>query len=395
MGKKRKIKDVDGYLSRRYYDVTKPAAFTSMSKLFGEIKKEGNPHNISFDRVKQWGRRQDAITLNPSRIWKKKPRRRVITGLRNTMYDVDLLQLNQERFKKANNSVGFLLVCIDVFSRYARVAPLKTKNAADVLEGFKKILPKTGTENLNLRCDNGKEFDNALVKTYMKDRSINLYFTNSSTKSNYSETLVKGIKRRIFRIFQHQGSYRYIDKLDDIIRSYNSTIHSSISMAPKDVNSTNEQEIWDRLYFPPKAYKDEFKAALSRGRQRRKERSKAFEHGIGDTVRISYLRQPFSRDYDNAYSGEIFRIRDRRRDQGINVYYLRDYSGEDIKGAFYNFELNKVTHDPKGRFKVEKIIKTRHRNGKSESLVRFLGYGPKNDEWIETSKIKSIGRRQK
>ena len=308
--KKKHIKDVDAYLSRRYYDVKKPAAFTSVSKLFGEIEKEGNKHNISFDRIKEWGYKQDAITLNASKIRKKAPRRRVITGLRDTLYDVDLLQLNQDRFKKANDSTSFLLICLDVFSRFARVAPLKSKNANDVLEGFKKILPKTNTDKLSLRCDSGREFNNAVIKNYMKARSINMYFANSSIKGNYAEIFIKGFKRRIFRMFQYQGHYRYVDKLDDLVQSYNSTEHSSISMAPKDVSAHNEQQLWDRQYFPPSAYKAEFKAAVTRGQ--RKSRVKPFEHKIGSTVRVTYLRQPFSRDYDHAYSGEIFKIRDRK-----------------------------------------------------------------------------------
>ena len=194
MARKKRLKDVDAYLSRRYYDPDKPAAFTSVSKLFREIQRQGNPHNVTFDQVKNWGLKQDAITLNPSRIMKKKPRLRVISGLRDTLWDVDLLQLNQDRFKKANDSIAFLLVCVDILSRFARVVPLKSKNSSDVLEGFKRILPHDAAHKLSIRSDSGGEFDNKLVKDYMKKRSINLYFANSSTKANLAEIFYKVTK---------------------------------------------------------------------------------------------------------------------------------------------------------------------------------------------------------
>ena len=49
---RKKIKDLGGYLSRWYYNPSRPAAYTSASKLFQEIKREGNPHKISFNEVK-------------------------------------------------------------------------------------------------------------------------------------------------------------------------------------------------------------------------------------------------------------------------------------------------------------------------------------------------------
>ena len=390
MARKKRLKDVDAYLSRRYYDPDKPAAFTSVSKLFREIQRQGNPHNVTFDQVKNWGLKQDAITLNPSRIMKKKPRLRVISGLRDTLWDVDLLQLNQDRFKKANDSIAFLLVCVDILSRFARVVPLKSKNSSDVLEGFKRILPHDAAHKLSIRSDSGGEFDNKLVKDYMKKRSINLYFANSSTKANLAESFIKSLKRRLFRLFQHRASYRYIDRLEDLVRSNNSTEHSSTSMAPKDVNSENEKQLWDRQFFPPKNYRRAFKAAINRGRRKRKAKEQRFEYKLNDVVRISYLKQAFQRDYDNVYSGELFRIRKRRIVQGIPVYYLRDYQGEDVRGAFYNFELRRVTHDPRKRFKIDKILKTRRRNGESESLIRWLAWPRKYDSWEKTREIKSL-----
>ena len=46
----------------------------------------------------------------------------------------------------------------------------------------------------------------------------------------------------------YHNQTKYIDVLDDIVKSYNSTIHRSIKMKPKDVNN-KENEIKLRAVF--------------------------------------------------------------------------------------------------------------------------------------------------
>ena len=46
----------------------------------------------------------------------------------------------------------------------------------------------------------------------------------------------------------HTRSNRYIDKLQDLIDSYNATYNTSIKMPPKDVTKNDEVRIWRVLY---------------------------------------------------------------------------------------------------------------------------------------------------
>lgn len=397
MARKRhkKLKDIDGYLSRQFYDPRKAASFSSPTKLFQQLERIGNPHKITFSQIQKWSRGQDTITMNPGRIMQKKPRLKVVTAKIGSMYDTDLLDLSQKRFKDANDQTAFLLICIDVFSRYARVAPLKSKSAADVLNGFKEILPQGKLNELSIRSDSGREYDNKLVSDYMKSKSINFYFATSSVKSNFAERFILTLKRRLFKFFYFNSTYRYIDRLQDIVTSYNNTFHSSISMTPAEVTPENAQEVWDRQFFPPKEYRKGFQAAHTRGPHRRKRlKEKSFQFEVGSACRISYLKSVFSRDYDQVYSGEIFFIRDRKVVQGQAVYYLKDYLGNDVKGLFYSFELRGIDHDPKKSFKIEKILKTRLKNGVEESLIRWQSWGKQYDSWERTSDIKSLVKKR-
>ena len=67
-----------------------------------------------------------------------------------------------------------------------------------------------------------------------------------------------------------------------------------------------------------------------------------FRYKVGDLVRISYQRHPFERDYQEKWTEEVFVINSRQRREGIPVYKLKDWNGEEIKGTFYQSELQKV-----------------------------------------------------
>ena len=51
---------------------------------------------------------------------------------------MDLADLND--LSGFNNQYRYLLVCVDVYSRYAFVKPLKTKSARNVANKFEQIL---------------------------------------------------------------------------------------------------------------------------------------------------------------------------------------------------------------------------------------------------------------
>ncbi|GFT06435.1 uncharacterized transposon-derived protein F54H12.3 [Trichonephila clavipes] len=57
------------------------------------------------------------------------------------------------------------------------------------------------------------------------------------------------------------------------------------------------------------------------------------------------------------------------------VYRLKDLQGEEIKGTYYEAELQKVVDS--GFYPVENVIKQRKRGGITEYFVKFLGY-PEN-----------------
>ncbi len=113
-----------------------------------------------------------------------------------------------------------------------------------------------------------------------------------------------------------------------------------------------------------------------------------FEYKVGDTVRISHLRQVFDKEYTQKWTGEIFKVKSRVFRQDIPVYRLRDWEGEDVDGTFYQSELQGVSVDENTAFKNETVLKKKTVGGQKQALVRWLHWPTKYDSWIPENEVK-------
>jgi hypothetical protein len=252
-------------------------------------------------------------------------------------------------------------MCIDVFSKYGFAVPLKTKTGRDVTIAMETILDDR--QCALLQGDKGAEWLNSSFQDMIRRRGIKFYTSeNSDIKAAVCERFNRTIKERMWRYFTHNNTRRYIDVLQDIIHSYNNTKHRSIGMPPSQVDASNEQLVRNKLY-PPKP--ETFK----------------FKYNVGDTVRISVKREPFDKSYTGNWSEELFKI-DRRYETQPVTYGIKDLAGEDIKGKFYEEELQTVTESDRS-YIVEKILKTRKRGGIIEYFVKWRSYPDKFNSWTQ------------
>jgi len=198
----------------------------------------------------------------------------------------------------------------------------------------------------------------------LRRHDIHFYTSeNEDLKAAVVERFNRTLKEKMFRYFTHANTRRYVDALDDMLHSYNNTYHRSIGMSPSDVNEGNEDVVRARLYPPkPKSFK--------------------WKYDVGDRVRIAMQRQPFRKGYVGQWSQEIFQIATRLPTTPV-TYELRDLAGEAIKGRFYEPEIQKVLKSDDERFDIERIIKTRKRDGKIQYLVSWKGYPSKFDSWVD------------
>lgn len=105
----------------------------------------------------------------------------------------DVSSLSQE-----NDGYRYLLVVIDVFARFLWIRPLRSKQAS----------------------------------------------LNGS---------ILTLRRMFKRYFLKERSYRYIDVLQDMVKTYNFMPHRSLNnISPKEVNQNNQADIWAYMYLQPK-----------------------------------------------------------------------------------------------------------------------------------------------
>ena len=72
-------------------------------------------------------------------------------------------------------------------------------------------------------------------RVFLKENDIEMYSIFNEGKSVVAERFIKTLKNRIHKHMTYVCKNIYFDVLDDTVRKYNNTVHSSIKMKPKDV----------------------------------------------------------------------------------------------------------------------------------------------------------------
>ena len=103
-------------------------------------------------------------------------------------------------FVKRTDSYRFVLVCIDCFSKYAWVRPLKNKTRPVVTRAFRDILDE-GRVPKYLHTDHGTEYLNASFRNLMQQYNIHFFTANTDTKASIAERFFRTLKQRIYRYF--------------------------------------------------------------------------------------------------------------------------------------------------------------------------------------------------
>lgn len=303
----------------------------------------------------------DTYTLHkPVRL--RFPRRKFITNGPGFLWQADLIDMTS--FSKSNKGYKWILCVIDAFSRKLYALPTKDKSGKVITETFSKLLGQSDSQPSYLNTDRGKEFYNKHFKELMSENQIIHYSTNNQEKkAALIERAIRTLKQQIYRYFTHSNRYEYVEVLQDLIASYNNTTHSSLKISPNEVSSENLEEIWQDMYIP-----DEPPSSVA-------------TYKPGDRVRVSKYASTFKKGYLPLWSEEIFTIKDVRFTIPP-TYSVIDDAGEVIDGTFYKQELQRVRVRDE-TYRVEKILSARKINGKTQYLVRWHGYPPSFDSYVD------------
>lgn len=172
-------------------------------------------------------------------------RKTEMVGINDT-YQIDLVEMIP--YAKQNRNFKYILTVIDIFSKYAWAIPIKSKTGKVVTHAMKSILD-SGNIPKNIHSDMGKEFYNKEFQALLNNHEINLYSTFSIKKAAIVERFNRTLKSKMWQKLHYNGSYKWIDMLDDLIYTYNHTKHRTIKMTPSNVNKNNEKMLLHSVYM--------------------------------------------------------------------------------------------------------------------------------------------------
>lgn len=344
-----------------YENVELPASFGGVDAVFRAAKG-----SLSKNKIKKKFESVDAYTLHKP-LRKNFRRNRVIVYSVDQQWQADLVDMTH--LQRHNNGYRYILTCIDILSKYAWGIPLKEKTGNAIVTAFQKIFQERKPQSL--QTDRGTEFTNRKFQTFLKDNNVRFFTTFNTTKASVCERLNRTIKTKMWKYFTSKNTFKYIDVMDGIMKSYNATYHSSIKRAPNEVNKENERDVWFALYGELE-YLKKTPCQLKEG----------------DVVRVSKAKLTFEKGYESNWTEEIFVVTKCEQRLQLPVYRIKDLLGEPIQGTFYIEELQKV--QPKELFPIEKILDKRFRKKRLEYLIKYKGYPPKFNQWLPSTNLFSL-----
>ena len=147
---------MDKELKKLYYDPDSAACYGGVTALYREAKKHFP--KIKLETIETFLAKQNTYTLHKP-VRRRFPRNKIVTAGLDVDWQADLADL--QSLKKYNNNYCYILVVVDVLSRYLWAEPLKRKTPPEVMEAFKKIIKSSGRTPWRLCTDRGTEFKGA------------------------------------------------------------------------------------------------------------------------------------------------------------------------------------------------------------------------------------------
>jgi len=351
-----------------YYNIEHPSSYGSVAKLYSSAKKI--IPTVTLSQVKDWLSAQDPYTLHRKvvRKFQHVPVRAEHVDHIWQMDTADVKHLESE-----NDGIKFLFIIIDVISRFAFVIPMKNKNSGKLVKAFMYIQKKYNREPRVVVSDPGLEFRGKFTD-YMKKRNIRQFLLRVEQKAAIAERFIRTLKEKMQKYMTHMKTKRYVNILREIVRSYNTAVHSRLKKRPIDINSTNEDEIKEILY----SYANDSNPLLKKSKYK-----------LGDMVRIVKKMKTFDKtSLEKSTSDEVYIIKSiNRRHPPRILYKLVDIEGEYIRGLFYPEELVLVAKvlDPRVYMHTgKKRVKTTKR--KTQTFKTYQGWRRKFDKLLHVSK---------
>ena len=294
-----------------------PSGFGSKAVTLADARKKDK--TITMDDVNQFFSKNVEV--------KKLPRGQnsFVAPNANYQYQLDLFFMGKEDFENKQKTRNGL-VLIDIFSKYAVVLPIPSKNPPDVLAGILEGIQKMGDKPDMIYADEegsltGSKVD---IRGALKDRGIELYTTRGHP--NFAERFIRTFKDMLFKrveadIKKGKQNIQWVNYIFQIMVTCNDKMkHSSTQFTPKEArNKRNEYAVKLNL---------ELRALKNR---------KYPELNVGDEVKVMRKKAITEKERSSRYLKETFKVKRIEEKLGQTYYYLEGRARPNLR-----YELLKV-----------------------------------------------------
>eukprot|EP00117_Sycon_ciliatum_P016048 scpid17635/ scgid15645/ Gag-Pol polyprotein; Matrix protein p10; p20; Capsid protein p25; Nucleocapsid protein p14; Protease p15; Reverse transcriptase/ribonuclease H p90; Integrase p46 len=279
---------------------------------------------------------------------------------------IDTLELGSD----GTNDYHCVLMCVDAFTKWIEVVPLRRHDAASVASAFVQVCQMWGAPDV-VRCDNGTEFANAVVESLFQ--SLGVRVRTGAVRHPQSQGAAERANRTLIGLIRKVLEYSSDWKSDlrTLLFYYRNRPHSATHLSPMEAmvgwqparfivespiaNGTMSASAWvDKLAQRSAAIRDLIEEELSSGDSPDVNVLCLYSPGDAVMLRRPERRQKRSAPYERGWrvrdivsaSTVVIRHQTSGAEKTVNVDLLKRDSNGSEDGACLDANVEQHDNDP-------------------------------------------------
>ena len=229
------------FLTKLYYDEDRGGG--TADKFYLRNKKILREKKIRKLFIKEWLKTQEVRQVFRRKVRPKKFQSIIANPpVINNNWQWDLLDFHQ--WAAFNGGYKWLMVVIDVYSRFLMVEPMLHKDAPSILAAYEKITDKYGNPvNLNTDLEKAIMGKRGAFQKYLKSKGTTHWASNPNF--HHLQAIVERvnltIRRYLAKYFFSHKTKNWIDHIQTLVRNYNNDKHQTTKERPIDIWEGREE----------------------------------------------------------------------------------------------------------------------------------------------------------
>ena len=223
---------------------------------------------------------------------------------------MDLAQV--DKLAEFNSGLNYLMIIVDLFSRFVTVGTMRNKNAETAKACFISLCSLTFPKKLWI--DSGKEFL-ADFKNFCQDAGIRVYQIHTEKKALYAERYIQSLKNIMYRYMEDKDTLKHVPAIPNFVKTLNSRLNTTTGLAPEKVENKHFLQVF---------YNGKIKKL--------KIQKPKFE--LGYKVRLAYDDFYFCKGYKPQFTDRSNTVEKISTDRPIVTYEIKDSENKTLDGRY-------------------------------------------------------------